>query len=318
MNPLKPAASSKAKPSSPTEQQAHSPSKSELGKSATRQPEQPAVAGIRLGIAASPRRDAPEEAATRHTRPQLQAHSNDENAEPPVSVPPPEAKLPEELLLPSSTTPSSVPHSGSDSNPDSDPKPDPQGARMLQPLAPEAHAAQAPTSQIEPMSDRSSHGLSSVSSSERMVIDHMKKLQPGSPQSVRPRVVAPSSVVRHAAALSAASSPPTSSPCHSDVEPAGTDAFGTVTGAGAAAAVAAVLVPPSPALLTTSAPEEPLRRRANGEKHPSIIMELLKQLKVGMDLHKITLPAFILEPKSLLEKISDYMSHPKFIIKCVR
>eukprot|EP00124_Ichthyophonus_hoferi_P002330 Ihof_evm4s154 gene=Ihof_evmTU4s154 len=46
-----------------------------------------------------------------------------------------------------------------------------------------------------------------------------------------------------------------------------------------------------------------------GEENKSIIWSLLKQVKPGMDLSKITLPTFILEPRSFLQLISDYYYH---------
>lgn len=47
----------------------------------------------------------------------------------------------------------------------------------------------------------------------------------------------------------------------------------------------------------------------------SIILALISQLKAGMDLHKVTFPAFVLEPRSLLERITDFMSHQDIILK---
>lgn len=32
-----------------------------------------------------------------------------------------------------------------------------------------------------------------------------------------------------------------------------------------------------------------------------------------MDLHKVTFPTFVLEPRSMLERITDFMSHPDLI-----
>ena len=34
---------------------------------------------------------------------------------------------------------------------------------------------------------------------------------------------------------------------------------------------------------------------------------------VGMDLHKVTFPTFVLEPRSMLERITDFMSHPDLL-----
>ena len=32
-----------------------------------------------------------------------------------------------------------------------------------------------------------------------------------------------------------------------------------------------------------------------------------------MDLHKVTFPTFVLEPRSMLERITDFMSHPELV-----
>nr|XP_026693668.1 oxysterol-binding protein-related protein 11-like isoform X2 [Ciona intestinalis] len=42
------------------------------------------------------------------------------------------------------------------------------------------------------------------------------------------------------------------------------------------------------------------------DEHRNVIMHLLSQLKLGMDLTKVTLPTFILEKRSLLEMYSDF------------
>ncbi|XP_078488779.1 oxysterol-binding protein-related protein 8 [Ciona intestinalis] len=41
----------------------------------------------------------------------------------------------------------------------------------------------------------------------------------------------------------------------------------------------------------------------------SLVWSLLKQLRPGMDLSKVVLPTFILEPRSFLDKLSDYYYH---------
>ena len=38
-----------------------------------------------------------------------------------------------------------------------------------------------------------------------------------------------------------------------------------------------------------------------------------KHSRVGMDLSKVTFPTFVLEPRSMLERITDFMSHPELI-----
>lgn len=59
--------------------------------------------------------------------------------------------------------------------------------------------------------------------------------------------------------------------------------------------------------------EEPEYEEKLDEKPKSILMSMIRQLKTGMDLSKVTLPTFILEPRSFLEKCSDFMLHGKII-----
>ncbi|KAG0242769.1 hypothetical protein B0O80DRAFT_460552 [Mortierella sp. GBAus27b] len=47
----------------------------------------------------------------------------------------------------------------------------------------------------------------------------------------------------------------------------------------------------------------------------SILLGIIAQLGKGADLHRVTLPTFVLEPRSMLERITDFMSHPELIIK---
>ncbi|CAJ0570251.1 unnamed protein product, partial [Mesorhabditis spiculigera] len=46
-----------------------------------------------------------------------------------------------------------------------------------------------------------------------------------------------------------------------------------------------------------------------GEENKSLVWTLLKQVRPGMDLSKVVLPTFILEPRSFLEKLADYYYH---------
>jgi oxysterol-binding protein-related protein 8 len=39
--------------------------------------------------------------------------------------------------------------------------------------------------------------------------------------------------------------------------------------------------------------------------------------RVGMDLSKVSFPTFVLEPRSMLERITDFMAHPDLIFGCV-
>ncbi|ELP94443.1 oxysterol-binding protein, putative [Entamoeba invadens IP1] len=45
----------------------------------------------------------------------------------------------------------------------------------------------------------------------------------------------------------------------------------------------------------------------------SIIWEIVKQLRPGMSLDRVTLPTHILEPRSLLEKLTDYFTHIELV-----
>lgn len=47
------------------------------------------------------------------------------------------------------------------------------------------------------------------------------------------------------------------------------------------------------------------------EDSRSILMGIIKQLSKDMDLSRVTLPTFVLEPRSMLEKITDFMAHPE-------
>ncbi|KAI8366806.1 uncharacterized protein BYT42DRAFT_587925 [Radiomyces spectabilis] len=50
----------------------------------------------------------------------------------------------------------------------------------------------------------------------------------------------------------------------------------------------------------------------------SIIMGIISQMRKDMDLSRVTLPTFVLEPRSMLEKITDFMSHPDLCIQASR
>jgi len=64
-----------------------------------------------------------------------------------------------------------------------------------------------------------------------------------------------------------------------------------------------------------NAPEdtEPDETSILDENEGSIITSMISQLRVGMDLSKVTFPTFVLEPRSMLERITDFMSHPDLI-----
>jgi oxysterol-binding protein-related protein 8 len=47
----------------------------------------------------------------------------------------------------------------------------------------------------------------------------------------------------------------------------------------------------------------------------SIIAHIIAQLRPGADLSRVTLPTFILEPRSMLERITNFMSHPETLLQ---
>jgi oxysterol-binding protein-related protein 8 len=52
-----------------------------------------------------------------------------------------------------------------------------------------------------------------------------------------------------------------------------------------------------------------------GEENKSLIWFLVKQVRPGMDLSKVVLPTFILEPRSFLDKLSDSYYHADILSK---
>ncbi|KAH9820521.1 hypothetical protein DFH28DRAFT_1020420 [Melampsora americana] len=54
------------------------------------------------------------------------------------------------------------------------------------------------------------------------------------------------------------------------------------------------------------------------EEPRNMLLALISQLRIGMDLHKVTLPTFVLEPRSMLERITDFLSHPDLIFGASR
>ncbi|SAM09654.1 hypothetical protein [Absidia glauca] len=51
------------------------------------------------------------------------------------------------------------------------------------------------------------------------------------------------------------------------------------------------------------------------DESKSILLGIIAQLGKGMDLHRVTLPTFALEPRSMLERITDFMSHPDLLLQ---
>ncbi|KAI5293796.1 hypothetical protein KEM52_005225 [Ascosphaera acerosa] len=46
----------------------------------------------------------------------------------------------------------------------------------------------------------------------------------------------------------------------------------------------------------------------------NILMHIISQLRPGADLSRVVLPTFILEPRSMLERITNFMAHPELLL----
>ena len=71
---------------------------------------------------------------------------------------------------------------------------------------------------------------------------------------------------------------------------------------------------PRPTNYAVEIPREEMKIDAF-EQGKNIILQLMKQVKPGMDLTKVTLPTHILEPRSFLEKMTDYFTHIELLSK---
>lgn len=45
----------------------------------------------------------------------------------------------------------------------------------------------------------------------------------------------------------------------------------------------------------------------------SVLMGVIRQLAKGADMSRVTLPVFVLEPRSMLERITDFFAHPELL-----
>jgi hypothetical protein len=55
----------------------------------------------------------------------------------------------------------------------------------------------------------------------------------------------------------------------------------------------------------------------DADKEQSIIANVLAQLRKGTELSRISLPTFVLEPRSMCERISDFLSHQDILFEYV-
>jgi len=49
--------------------------------------------------------------------------------------------------------------------------------------------------------------------------------------------------------------------------------------------------------------------------HRSVIFHILSQVRLGMDITRISLPAFMLERRSFLEMVGEFLAHPDLFAK---
>jgi hypothetical protein len=54
------------------------------------------------------------------------------------------------------------------------------------------------------------------------------------------------------------------------------------------------------------------------EENKNLMWVLLRQLRPGMDLSRVVLPTFVLEPRSFLNKLSDYYYHADLLSRCAQ
>ena len=54
-------------------------------------------------------------------------------------------------------------------------------------------------------------------------------------------------------------------------------------------------------------------RSVPSHNHPDFTFNDRISCRVGMDLSRVTFPTFVLEPRSMLERITDFMAHPDLI-----
>jgi len=59
------------------------------------------------------------------------------------------------------------------------------------------------------------------------------------------------------------------------------------------------------------------KKHSNRYQFYDIIRNIYLQLNSGVSIHDVSLPIFICEPRSMLEKISDFMCYPQFIIRFI-
>jgi hypothetical protein len=97
-------------------------------------------------------------------------------------------------------------------------------------------------------------------------------------------------------------------------------AMAAAAGAGATAASSADPAPEALWDLAVPDPENTLGGIKDdvAPEHPSVIGHMVKSLMPGQDLTRVTIPAFFLEPRSLLERLADTLMHPDILLAAAK
>lgn len=66
---------------------------------------------------------------------------------------------------------------------------------------------------------------------------------------------------------------------------------------------------------TNASDDETENKEILSDEPKSILMGIIAQLRKGADLHRVTLPTFVLEPRSMTERITDFMRHPDLLLQ---
>eukprot|EP00697_Spironema_sp_BW2_P002643 gnl/Spiro4/1349_TR720_c0_g1_i1.p1 gnl/Spiro4/1349_TR720_c0_g1~~gnl/Spiro4/1349_TR720_c0_g1_i1.p1 ORF type:complete len:442 (+),score=79.35 gnl/Spiro4/1349_TR720_c0_g1_i1:33-1328(+) len=58
----------------------------------------------------------------------------------------------------------------------------------------------------------------------------------------------------------------------------------------------------------------PVLTDASGDQPKSLVMHILKNIRIGSDLSTFSMPLFVFEPRSFLESLTDFLSHPSYLL----
>jgi len=73
--------------------------------------------------------------------------------------------------------------------------------------------------------------------------------------------------------------------------------------------------PPSPSVQDDGGPVASADADVLDDEPRNLILSIISQLRPGVNLSRIPLPTFILEPRSMLEKLTDFMAHGELLIQ---